>query len=567
MTYLRAASAGIGIFCALICALPLRAADDTVLVGGDKALWLIQTQDGPSAYRLAVRPIGGKWLSVGGPAQGEVAAATVLGEQLHLMFAQGAGYLVYRPGDKEPSLLAMPGDKNWPKDATPLALTPGFSGEKDTTSLLAVIPRFPGPATAPGGDTQNPATTQEMIRAIAPGSAESRPTEAPRLGNLAVFQRQGAQWQMLTELPDVKFWPNTRVLARCVGDTLYLLARTPDQPNHLWAWQSGVQQWRELPLEEPLASAPVLGLFAVDERLVLGVAVGVAQGQDSVQLAFMTDTPDAQLRYVPLTLNDQQLTWPRQSLPSLSRLGDHLAIAWRQDKAVRFALLNVEGSLTEPADIDVLSKPQTTTDGENIRTLIVVGIIFLLLIPMFMLRSRPATKPFSLPQGVATAALLKRLIAGMIDLMPFSLLGMALFFPEGFSHAQEYWPWVQEPPPEAMAYASLFGMLAYVVYCILMENRYNATLGKMLFGMRVVGDEAGKPSLRDVAIRNLMKLVEFTSMQLLPLFMAFPILSRYRQRLGDILGRTAVVNAKTLTQRPPQDAQQPPEPQQDQPPE
>ena len=85
---------------------------------------------------------------------------------------------------------------------------------------------------------------------------------------------------------------------------------------------------------------------------------------------------------------------------------------------------------------------------------------------------------------------------------------------------------------------------AYPVYCLLMESRYGATLGKMAMRLRVVGDGGRRPLLREIALRNISKIPELMAM-LLVIPILFPVLTRYRQRLGDKIAWTTVIDAES----------------------
>ena len=66
----------------------------------------------------------------------------------------------------------------------------------------------------------------------------------------------------------------------------------------------------------------------------------------------------------------------------------------------------------------------------------------------------------------------------------------------------------------------------------------------------MVADE-GKPlGLREAVLRNLVRVLEL-SLPMLPLLVLFPLISRNRQRLGDMVAKTAVIDARSETPAPP----------------
>ncbi|HLX63662.1 MAG TPA: RDD family protein [Planctomycetota bacterium] len=107
-----------------------------------------------------------------------------------------------------------------------------------------------------------------------------------------------------------------------------------------------------------------------------------------------------------------------------------------------------------------------------------------------------------------------------VDLFPF---------PSDFLVLQPAWPFAA----------------AYGVYFIGSEWLFGATLGKFLMGLRVVGDSGRKASLWSVIVRNMVGLYERQPYMLL---VAAPMIvfSPRRQRLGDLLSQTFVVQKQGL---------------------
>jgi uncharacterized RDD family membrane protein YckC len=107
-------------------------------------------------------------------------------------------------------------------------------------------------------------------------------------------------------------------------------------------------------------------------------------------------------------------------------------------------------------------------------------------------------------------------------------------------------------------FISIAVSLSYLVYAIVMERIFGATLGKMLFRLLVINDEGSKPGLKEAILRNVLKVMEISWMPLpwlpLPPLLLVPLLTRHHQRLGDILGRTAVIDARLFMPTPPGEA-------------
>jgi uncharacterized RDD family membrane protein YckC len=89
----------------------------------------------------------------------------------------------------------------------------------------------------------------------------------------------------------------------------------------------------------------------------------------------------------------------------------------------------------------------------------------------------------------------------------------------------------------------LFGLTVIWAYFILMEWLWNGqTIGKRIFGLRVIGDDGAPAGFLAIFVRNLVRVVDF-----FPALYGFGlvaiVLSPRSQRLGDIAAGTYVVRA------------------------
>ena len=90
------------------------------------------------------------------------------------------------------------------------------------------------------------------------------------------------------------------------------------------------------------------------------------------------------------------------------------------------------------------------------------------------------------------------------------------------------------------------GFLLYVVVVALYytgsELVYSATPGKLLLALRVFAADGSRPTVREILVRNLFRIVDF-----LPFFYIVGAIlvarSRLRQRLGDMMAGTVVAHA------------------------
>lgn len=122
----------------------------------------------------------------------------------------------------------------------------------------------------------------------------------------------------------------------------------------------------------------------------------------------------------------------------------------------------------------------------------------------------------------------ERMLAGAIDLALFGTIASLLLIPAFvFNYEKTLWP-----------DAVLVG-LAYVVYFAGCEFVFQATLGKLLCGLRVYTPDGGRPPLLRIVVRNLARPID-----LLPFLYFVGLLfvgsTQRAQRFGDLLGGTVV---------------------------
>jgi uncharacterized RDD family membrane protein YckC len=94
-------------------------------------------------------------------------------------------------------------------------------------------------------------------------------------------------------------------------------------------------------------------------------------------------------------------------------------------------------------------------------------------------------------------------------------------------------------PPGAYLLWWCLTCVGYTAYCLIMELMTARTVGKVLIGARVLSERGVPASAGQVAVRNLFRLIELMPQFWILAFMA--LLTRNRQRLGDIFARTVVV--------------------------
>jgi uncharacterized RDD family membrane protein YckC len=96
--------------------------------------------------------------------------------------------------------------------------------------------------------------------------------------------------------------------------------------------------------------------------------------------------------------------------------------------------------------------------------------------------------------------------------------------------------------------AALYYALVFVYYFAL-EATIGQTVGKLLVGLRVVGRDGGRPSVAAVAIRTLLRVVDWLPLLYLVGFIAMLATGARQQRLGDLAARTGIARAAPIRHR------------------
>ncbi|MCK4277017.1 MAG: RDD family protein, partial [Phycisphaerae bacterium] len=133
---------------------------------------------------------------------------------------------------------------------------------------------------------------------------------------------------------------------------------------------------------------------------------------------------------------------------------------------------------------------------------------------------------------------------GFVVFRPQGLGGHSLEWSEIWRIAQQY------SMSPAGAYAQILTFLSFTAYGVVMELRFGATVGKLIFKLRVTASEGTRAGLRAVLLRNLVKIVELYWPPLFLLIVLLVALNRNHQRLGDLMGQTAVIDNSATPPEP-----------------
>jgi len=150
--------------------------------------------------------------------------------------------------------------------------------------------------------------------------------------------------------------------------------------------------------------------------------------------------------------------------------------------------------------------------------------------------------PASLPSGPRPASMGDRVIAVLLDTVLvgafFAIAGMWIAVRWG-GLTENGFSLEGKPALVTMAVTALIGFLYYWLF----EGLSGATLGKGIIGIAVRHEDGSPCNLSASLVRNLLRIVDGVAVYLVGFLIA--IFSKSRQRLGDHLAKTVVVERKT----------------------
>lgn len=216
----------------------------------------------------------------------------------------------------------------------------------------------------------------------------------------------------------------------------------------------------------------------------------------------------------------------------------------------RIVFARPDGSAVEQAiDLQTLfeDKPATPPAG-SLFQMATLFVLMAVIASLFVFRRGSMTTPAELPAPYFVAFTLQRLVGFAIDLFPITFV-LSLILDVRWSYAfGELFGWAAGSDvssaqlPEVKTLSWWLGSVAiYTTYAFVMELFSRRTIGKVVMRTAVFTEKGEGPRFWQLLVRNVFRFLE-----LLPPFwvMGFlVVLSRNRQRLGDIFGRTVVARA------------------------
>jgi uncharacterized RDD family membrane protein YckC len=177
------------------------------------------------------------------------------------------------------------------------------------------------------------------------------------------------------------------------------------------------------------------------------------------------------------------------------------------------------------------------------------AVILVVMTVVMWTRREQMTRPLPLPAGLVLAPVTRRLLATIVDALPAAVVALSLIVSIIPSTAWplDASPWTGlnvDPETADRLFNVYYGfVLLYGLWCLLWELLLGTTPGKLVFGCRVLTTDINRPSARQIIWRNALRVVEvgMGASGWIVTLMMLVMLTRNRQRIGDLLAGTIVV--------------------------
>lgn len=186
------------------------------------------------------------------------------------------------------------------------------------------------------------------------------------------------------------------------------------------------------------------------------------------------------------------------------------------------------------------STPEPSWESTILTALVLGAVTFVML-----RRREQINRPAAVPRGFVIAEPWRRVLATAVDIAPAMLVimpwSMSMFPSDDFAVLFEL---AQDPEfvakfvPINLAFVALYGL-----WCFIWEVKTSTTPGKRIFGCRVLSADGTAPTTRQIIVRNICRAITFAlgPPTLMVAMLLMLILTRNRQRIGDLLASTVVI--------------------------
>lgn len=526
---------------------------DLAVAGSESTLWVVVGEQKDDARlnwlawmektSLAIRP-----LRI--PAQlGRLQRWAAFGDSLHLFLilegrgeARTAHYSYARTSEPRR-------DRRLPGDAIPMAL----SGHEGT--LWAVVDAPTATAVeAAWAEARRPGQTQPADEAGESPAIASRPAESA--WSCFLVKYDGIDWQPSFEGPPMAQSP-ARIWLVAAGERFHLIWQQRAEDRELrhavreaGAWENGaVLTFRAAPTE---GFAGVL-----NKQLVFAATVPREAGEGlSCETRVWMSAPSEPGRWAdrPALQTEQGAELILPAGAAIGGFADKLAVAGRMPSGPQLGLWSPAGGAPVLAfkEVPVQKAPATSPESTRFRDLVSMLVVVGILLLVYWRRQESDASPLVMPAGLAAADLGRRGLAALIDFAPAAVVvgllwraPLAAYIAEFHEAASAPEP-VPIPVPVNLTWGWILLSALYAAYCMAFELMGGRTPGKRLLGCSVVAESLEPPTRMQIVVRNLARLLELEPHLHLWPFVLIIFLTRNRQRVGDLLARTLVVEHRRI---------------------
>ena len=349
-----------------------------------------------------------------------------------------------------------------------------------------------------------------------------------------VFKLTEGKWQKTTSLPvELNRVANPEIIAN--NGWMKIFTRPKDEQLKVIAWNNG--KWKS---ERNIDIKPETERYwplALPQTEAV-----VCKTNKAIYIYNITSGKKQPLQPTPLKIKGSTFL-PADSL-TVTTIADRIAIGTldEKNKVVNISYWTPEGRYVNSENP---VKPFVTSEPPKEPSILFTILMVITVILAIFSRGTAIPPILEIPEGFMPADYWRRALAFMLDFFPISFLGSAI----GYNYIKhippdasllEYIQTLQNDPN--MYYLAMIVSIVYIAYCIIMEGKFGWTVGKKLLALEVrqIRSLDKHANWVQIVLRNLVKILELN----FPPLLFVIVINRQRQRLGDMLAGTVVLQKK-----------------------
>lgn len=536
-----------------------RAVEQLHASGGERILWLVTGLRDPGGEKLV------QWFSYldrfGDPLRvppispqlGRIARVATVGDAIHVFFDDGVHYCYSKAGDRRELRLpdaavpvAVAGEAPGRQPLLWALVTSHTAGRVETEWLERQQRQASRPAVRGAAQTPSPASL--------PAVEEPEPT-TQLFGRYHLVRYDGLSWRPGFDAPP-GFTTAARVWLTCGRENRQILIWQTDAKSQeiLSSWRIDNHWQTNEPLKLP--EAPTAGFaMAGGDEMLFAALIHEPGGAGGLRCWVWKISPPPKPRMrgewhaisSPVLEDGKPLEMDATS--AVAAFGDHLAVVRPAGNKAEVGLWSLKDGKPARPFATVPARQGESTPRSSYRNLVdvlILAVLMVVILLIFRRRHEHMMVPVVLPAEVVVANLGKRVGAAIVDMLPAMILVGWLWyapitdFSDEIHAVRRSGGRLQDVSlPQTLFWAGLTFRLIYAAYCLVFELLWSSTPGKRLMGFTVVTESLDYPSRLQILARNLTRPLELEPAMVF--FLAIVFFTPYRQRIGDLLARTVVI--------------------------